>query len=160
MNHSKFPDSRLVQPFQCPYPKVNVRVHRIFHQHRNIRIFQCISDFLHEERIRGSPRADPYHIHSEFQTVEDMFLAGDLGSHFHSKLILDPLEPFQARSSDSLEIVRMGTRFPNSGTEDIDPGRFKSARGLHYLHFRFSAAWSGNEQRALPLGEKSPFLHR
>ena len=89
-----------------------------------------------------------------------MFLAGDLGGHFHSKLILDPLEPFQTGSTDSLEIVRMGTRFPNSGTEDIDPGRFKSARGLHHLYFRFSAAWSGNEQRALPLWEKSPFLHR
>ena len=160
MNHAKLLYARLIKPFQCSYPKVNIRIHRILYQYRNIRIFQCVSYFLHKERIRGSPGADPYHIDSEFQTIEDMFLTGDLGGHFHTKFILDPLEPFQAGSSDSLEIVRMGTRFPNPGAEDIDSGRFKSARCLHHLYFRFSAAWSGNEQRALSLGEKSPFLHR
>ena len=120
VNHAQFLDTGLVETLEGSNPQVEVRVDRILHEHRHVRILQCISDFLHQERIGRGAGTYPYHVHSELEAVEDVLLAGNLRGDFHPELVLHSLEPFQARSADTLEIVRVSAGLPYTRSEDID----------------------------------------
>ena len=157
VNYTEFPDAGLVEPFESSDPQIEVRVDRVLHKHRDIRILQCISDFLYKERIGGGAGSNPDHIHAELQAVEYMLLAGNLGGHLHSEFILDPLKPFEARCSYTLEIVRMSARLPDTCSEDIDAQGLETAGSLHYLNLRLGAARACYHQRFLSLRENAPF---
>ena len=103
INNTKFLDTRTMKTLQCSDPKLEVRIDRILHEHRYIRIFQSISNFLHEERIRSGSCSEPYEIHSEFKALEDMLLAGHLGCDLQAVFLLCLLHPSQPLGADALE---------------------------------------------------------
>src|SRR5690606_4874213 len=49
MDQSDFFDSGFCHALDCSCPKFQIRIYRIFNQHRNIRTTQCISYFLNAE---------------------------------------------------------------------------------------------------------------
>ena len=162
VDDTQFLHPGLVQTLQSPYPQVQIRIHRVFHQHRYVGIFQRIRDFLDKERVRGSPGAYPHHVHSELHAVEDVFLACHLRAYLHPEFVFHPLHPFESRGSDSLECVRMCARLPDAGAEHADSQRLKPTGCLHDLYFRLCAARAGYQKRPLVIEqiEKVPFLQR
>ena len=162
MYDTELPYTCLVKPFQSTYPQIQIRIHRILDKHRNIRILQRISYFLHQKRVGRRPGPDPDHIHTEFHAVENMLFACHLRADLHSQLVLYSLEPFEPLGSYAFECIRVSSRLPYSGTEHAYAQRLKSSGSFHYLDFGFCAARASYQERPpfIEQIEQVPFLQR
>ena len=92
-----------MKTLQCSDPKLEIRIDRILHEHRYIRIFQSISNFLHEERICSGSCSEPHEVHSILEALEYMLLAGHLGCDLQTIFLLCLLHPPQALGTDAFE---------------------------------------------------------
>ena len=158
VDNSQLAYAGTVESLKCSNPKVQVRIHGILNQHRNVGIGKGVRNLLHEERIRTGTCTQPDQIDAVFDTLEHVLLACHFGCDLHTVFFLYPLEPFQARYPYAFEASRMGPRFPYSGTEHIDTEFFKPCGSLHYLVFALSAARSGDYAGTRRKGKHSPFI--
>ena len=158
VDNSKFAYAGTVESLKCSNPKVQVGIHGILNQHRNVSIGKGIGDFLHEERIGTGSCTQPHEVHTVLYTLEHVFFTCNLSGNFHPVFLLHSLEPFESRHPDAFKASRMGPRLPYSCTEHIDTELFKPCSSLHYLVFALSAARSGNHARTRRKGKHSPFI--
>ena len=160
MHHAEFLHSCLIQTLESSYPQVNVGAHGIFHKDRNIRTFQCIGDFLYEERICSGAGPYPHHIHTGLDAVTDVLFTCHLGSHFHPEFLLHPAEPLQSGSACTFESVRMCARLPDTSPEHIYAQCPEAFSRLHHLRFRFRTARPGDQHRRLAFRKYVPLPYR
>ena len=158
VDNSKFAYAGTVESLKCSNPKVQVRIHGILNQYRNVSIGKGIGDFLHEERIGTGSCTQPDKVHTVLDALEHVLLARHLSGNFHPVFLLHPLKPLQSRHTNAFKASRMGPRFPYSCTEHIDTELFKPCGGLHYLVFAFSAARSSDYAGTRRKGKHSPFI--
>ena len=135
VDNSKFLDAGVIETFQRSDPKVNIRIDRVLHKNRDIRISQCICNFLYKERIRGGSGADPHKVNTMFKTLENVLLAGNLSRNLQSILLLCLLHPLKTWHTDTLEASRMCPRLPDSRTEHIDSQILEPLCCFHHLLF-------------------------
>ena len=158
VDNSKFAYAGTVESFKCSNPKVQVGVHRILDQHRNVSIGKGIRNFLHEERIGTGTCTQPHEVHTVLYALEHVFFTCHLSGNLHPVFLLHSLEPLQSRHTNAFKASRMSPRFPYSRTEHIDTKLFKPCGSLHYLVFALSAARSGNYAGTRRKGKHSPFI--
>ena len=159
MDDAQLADAGTVQALQRTNPQVDIGIHRILHQDGNVRSLQGIGEFLHQEGIGGGTRPDPQIIQPIFQALIDVLGAGHFGTHLHTQLFLDAFHPAQAFCAHSFKGTRMGTRFPDTGPEDMDALAGEPRGRCHHLFFGFGAARAGNHHRPRQR-KKSPVRNR
>ena len=158
VDNSKFAYAGTMESLKCSNPKVQVRIHRILYQHRNVGIGKGIRNLLHEERIRTGSCTQPYKVHTVLYALENVLFTCNLSGNLHPVFLLHSLEPFESRYPDAFKAAGMSPRFPYSRTEHIDTEFFKPCGSLHYLVFALSAARSGDYAGTRREGEHSPFI--
>ena len=158
MDNSKFAYAGTVESLKCSNPKVQVGVHRILDQHRNVSIGKGIRNFLHEERIGTGTCTQPHEVHTVLYALENVLFTCHFSGNFHPVFLFHSLEPFESRYPDAFKATGMSPRFPYSRTEHIDTKLFKPCGSLHYLVFALSAARSGDYAGTRRKGKHSPFI--
>ena len=96
VNGTQLAHSGTVQALQRSYPQVQVRIHRILHEHRYVGVPEGIRYLLHQERIAGGTGSYPDQVHSVFQALIDVLFAGNLGTDLHPEFLLYLLHPLQS----------------------------------------------------------------
>ena len=112
--------ARFVNALHRTDPQTDVRVDRVFYQHRNICSFQRIGYLLHTERVDRGARSEPQHVDTRFETIVNVRSLGYLSSHFQSGFFFDTLEPGQPFGSYAFKTSRTGTGLPDTGAESGD----------------------------------------
>ena len=157
MNNTQFLDAGIVQTLESADPEVKIRIDRILYKDRDISVLQSIRNLLHKERIGCGSCTDPYEVHTIFETLEHMLLAGNLSRDLQTILLLHLLHPLKTRHTDTLKRSRMSARLPYTRTEYIDSQFLQSFSSLHHLLFSLCTARTGNHTRSR-LCEHSPFI--
>ena len=158
--HANLAYSGTVQPLKGSNPQVQIGVHRILHEHWDVRVGECLCNFLDKERIGCRPRPNPHEVNAIFQTVKHMLLICHLRGYLQPKFSFCPLHPLQSLRSDSLKAAGMRTRFPYPRTIDIYSYFLQLSCRRHHLFFRFRAARARNNARTRRKMEHSPFVQR
>ena len=159
VNGTQLAYSGAVQALQRSYPQVQVRIHRILHEHRYVGVPESIRYLLHQERIAGGTGSYPDQVHSVFQALIDVLFAGNLGTDLHPEFLLYLLHPLQSGNAHALEAAGMGAGLPYSCTEHVYSLLFETCRGPHQLLFAFRAARARYHTR-FGLGEEPPVPYR
>ena len=113
-------DACAIEALESADPQLQVRVDRVLDQNRDINAFQGVGDLLHGEWVNRRAGADPQHIDSSLQGLENMITVRDLGRDVHACFLFYPFQPRQADRANTLEASWFRTGFPNAGTEDLD----------------------------------------
>jgi len=156
VDDAEFPHAGAVQALQRPDPQVQIRIDRILHEDRDVRVLERIGHLLHQEGIGAGTCPHPEHVHTVLKAFIHMLFGGDFAAYLHAGLLLYLLEPLEAGRSHPLEAPRVRPGFPDARPEYMDascgevPGRF------HHLLFAFRAAGTRDHHRPRER-EESPF---
>ena len=137
---SQFLYACAVETFESTYPQLEVRVHGVLHEHRDVDAAQRVGEGLHGEGVGAGACSHPHDVDAVFHCQLDVSGCCHLGGDEHSRLLLDLLEPLEGRFAVSLEASWLGARLPHSCTEHVASLLCQLLGCFHHLFFCLCAA--------------------
>ena len=148
MDGSKTLDASLVQTLQSTNPKLQIGVHGVLDEHRDIHALHGISQSLHGKGVGSGTRTNPQDVPVVLHGQLDMLRRGHLSSYQHVRLVLHLLHPRQSFFAIALKTAWLGTWFPHTGTEVMTALHGQLAGSFHYLLLSLSTARACNDEGA------------
>src|ERR1051326_6690360 len=150
MHRHQFIYSRAIEALQGAQPQLQLRVHRVFYQYRNVCSAQGIRDLLYRKRIYRGSRTYPQNIDPVSQTFFHVRGIRHFGSTGQTGLAFYLLHPFQRALAHAFKSTGAGAGLPNARAENyFFINGSDAARGSQHLLFRLSAAGTADDERAL-----------
>ena len=144
MNRAESVHTGIVQALKSADPEFEIRIHGVFHQHRDVNAAQSIGQFLHGKGIHHRACAYPQQVHAVLQRSLHVCRRSHLGGDEHAQFFFHAGEPRQALFAHAFEAAGLGARFPYTGAKYFDPIFEQLPRRGQHLFLCFGRARAGD----------------